>query len=53
MAQGHVRGNAAAEVTTSLWMAQVDVLPDAQPLSASIETDVVVVGSGIAGLSAA
>ena len=36
----------------SLWM-EIEVAPDAKPLSASERCDVVVVGSGIAGLSTA
>lgn len=36
----------------SLWM-DVDVAPDARPLFTSERCDVVVVGSGIAGLSTA
>jgi len=53
MADGNSTANLAAEATTSLWMAQTEVLPDARPLKESIQCDVVVVGSGIAGLSAA
>jgi len=53
MADGNSPAHLAAEATTSLWMAQTEVLPDAQPLTGSVESDVVVVGSGIAGLSAA
>src|SRR3954469_762886 len=42
-----------AEATTSLWMAQTEVLPEAAALTDSLTCDVVVIGSGIAGLSAA
>ncbi|MFL5577860.1 MAG: FAD-dependent oxidoreductase, partial [Gemmatimonadaceae bacterium] len=38
--------------TTSIWMATADV-PDFPPLDADAETDVCVVGAGIAGLSVA
>jgi glycine/D-amino acid oxidase-like deaminating enzyme/nitrite reductase/ring-hydroxylating ferredoxin subunit len=44
--------NVGNERTTSIWM-DTEVLPDAAPLRQSLETDVVVVGSGIAGLSTA
>ena len=40
------------ERTVSLWM-EVAVAPEAAPLTGHLETDVVVIGSGIAGLSAA
>jgi hypothetical protein len=53
MPQGAADRNAATEATTSLWMAQTEVLPDAPRLADSIVCDVVVVGSGIAGLSTA
>jgi glycine/D-amino acid oxidase-like deaminating enzyme/nitrite reductase/ring-hydroxylating ferredoxin subunit len=52
MAEGQT-GNVAAEATTSLWMAQTEVMPEAIALDASRECDAVVIGSGIAGLSAA
>jgi glycine/D-amino acid oxidase-like deaminating enzyme/nitrite reductase/ring-hydroxylating ferredoxin subunit len=45
--------NAAREATTSLWMAQTEVLRNAKPLDAATEYDVAVVGAGIAGLSIA
>jgi glycine/D-amino acid oxidase-like deaminating enzyme len=44
--------NGRAEGTISPWM-QVEVLPDANRLEGDHRADVVVVGSGIAGLSAA
>ena len=44
--------NASDERTRSLWM-RVDVLPDAADLEGSLKADTVIVGSGIAGLSAA
>jgi glycine/D-amino acid oxidase-like deaminating enzyme len=44
--------NANDERTKSLWMS-VPVAPDAPVLSADIQCDTVVVGSGIAGLSCA
>ena len=44
--------NANDERTKSLWM-RVDVLPDAAKLDGSLKADTVIVGSGIAGLSAA
>jgi glycine/D-amino acid oxidase-like deaminating enzyme/nitrite reductase/ring-hydroxylating ferredoxin subunit len=53
MAEGNSTTNLAAEATTSLWMAQTEVLPEATPLQESIRCDVAVIGSGIAGLSAA
>jgi glycine/D-amino acid oxidase-like deaminating enzyme/nitrite reductase/ring-hydroxylating ferredoxin subunit len=53
MAAGSNRSNPIAEATTSLWMSQTEVLPEAKPLAESIACDVVVIGSGIAGLSAA
>lgn len=44
--------DAAQEHTRSPWM-DVDVLPSAMRLTADLETDVLVIGSGIAGLSVA
>ena len=45
--------NAADERTKSIWMSQAAVLPDAPKLLESLRCDTVIVGSGIAGLSAA
>src|SRR5690242_18569312 len=45
--------NAADERTRSLWMMQTDVMPDVRALSKNLRTDTVIIGSGIAGLSAA
>jgi len=45
--------NASSEVTVSLWQSQVEVMPSAAALTADAECDVVVIGSGIAGLSTA
>jgi glycine/D-amino acid oxidase-like deaminating enzyme/nitrite reductase/ring-hydroxylating ferredoxin subunit len=45
--------NASFERTKSLWMKQVEVAPDAKPLSDNLVCDVVIVGAGIAGLSVA
>jgi glycine/D-amino acid oxidase-like deaminating enzyme/nitrite reductase/ring-hydroxylating ferredoxin subunit len=45
--------NAGDERTRSLWMAQAEVLPKAPRASGKIRCDTVIVGSGIAGLSAA
>ncbi|SFQ19009.1 hypothetical protein SAMN03159463_05920 [Mesorhizobium sp. NFR06] len=44
--------NVSDERTVSLW-AKIDVAPDAVPLERNEQVDVVVVGSGIAGLSVA
>lgn len=44
--------NAMREQSRSVWM-DVDVAPDARPLSESARADVAVVGAGIAGLSLA
>ncbi|TIP87938.1 MAG: FAD-binding oxidoreductase, partial [Mesorhizobium sp.] len=44
--------NVSDERTVSLWAA-TEVAPDAVPLGQSEQVDVVVVGSGIAGLSVA
>jgi glycine/D-amino acid oxidase-like deaminating enzyme/nitrite reductase/ring-hydroxylating ferredoxin subunit len=44
--------NAMREESRSVWM-DVEVAPDAAPLTEDTKTDVVVVGSGIAGLSIA
>ena len=44
--------NASDERTRSLWM-RIDVLPDAASLEGSLKADTLIVGSGIAGLSAA
>ena len=44
--------NASDERTKSLWM-RVEVLPNAAQLDGSLKADTVIVGSGIAGLSAA
>jgi glycine/D-amino acid oxidase-like deaminating enzyme/nitrite reductase/ring-hydroxylating ferredoxin subunit len=44
--------NASDERTKSLWM-RVDVLPQANRLEGRLKADTVIVGSGIAGLSAA
>jgi glycine/D-amino acid oxidase-like deaminating enzyme len=44
--------NASDERTKSLWM-RLDVLPKAPSLDGSLKADTVIVGSGIAGLSAA
>ena len=44
--------NARDEATRSLWM-RVEVLPDAPMAEGSLTADTVIVGSGIAGLSAA
>jgi glycine/D-amino acid oxidase-like deaminating enzyme/nitrite reductase/ring-hydroxylating ferredoxin subunit len=44
--------NASDERTKSLWM-RLDVLPKALSLGGSLKADTVIVGSGIAGLSAA
>jgi glycine/D-amino acid oxidase-like deaminating enzyme len=50
--RGGASANAIAERTTSLWM-NVEVAPGARPLRSDVEVDVIVVGSGIAGLSTA
>ena len=44
--------NARDEATRSLWM-RVEVLPDAPTAEGALTADTVIVGSGIAGLSAA
>jgi Rieske Fe-S protein len=44
--------NVSAERTRSLWM-QTEVLPEADALQADLKADVLIVGSGMAGLSAA
>lgn len=44
--------NAAQEHTRSPWM-EIEVFPSARSLSADLEADVLVIGSGIAGLSTA
>ena len=44
--------NARDEATRSLWM-RVEVLPDASAAKGALTADTVIVGSGIAGLSAA
>ena len=44
--------NVSSERSVSLWMS-TPVLNDARPLRTNIDTDVVVVGSGIAGMSVA
>jgi hypothetical protein len=44
--------NAMREESRSVWM-DVEVAPDAAPLTEDTKTDVVVVGSGIAALSIA
>jgi glycine/D-amino acid oxidase-like deaminating enzyme len=44
--------NARDEATRSLWM-RVEVLPDAPVAKRALTADTVIVGSGIAGLSAA
>ena len=44
--------NASKERTQSLWM-QWSVAPDAPRLKGDLECDIAIVGSGIAGLSAA
>jgi glycine/D-amino acid oxidase-like deaminating enzyme/nitrite reductase/ring-hydroxylating ferredoxin subunit len=44
--------NVSAERTASLWM-QVEVAPEAPRLEGALRCDIVVVGAGIAGLSAA
>src|SRR4051812_29372866 len=44
--------NVSGEHTKSLWM-RMDVAPDAPPLSGEQRCDTAVIGSGIAGLSAA
>jgi glycine/D-amino acid oxidase-like deaminating enzyme len=44
--------NASGEATKSLWM-RVEVAPDAPRLQGSVRCDTLIVGSGIAGLSAA
>jgi glycine/D-amino acid oxidase-like deaminating enzyme/nitrite reductase/ring-hydroxylating ferredoxin subunit len=41
------------ERTRSLWMAQTEVMPGARRLAENLRCDTVIVGSGIAGLSAA
>src|SRR3954454_269131 len=45
--------NASDEHTRSLWMAQEAVAPEARRLAEDLTCDVVIVGSGIAGLSVA
>ena len=45
--------NAADERTRSLWMMQTEVMPGVRALSKNLRTDIVIIGSGIAGLSAA
>jgi glycine/D-amino acid oxidase-like deaminating enzyme/nitrite reductase/ring-hydroxylating ferredoxin subunit len=45
--------NSTDERTRSLWMTQVEVMPDAPRLSENLRCDAVIVGAGIAGLSAA
>jgi monoamine oxidase len=44
--------NASDERTRSLWM-RIAVLPDAARLEGNLKTDTLIVGSGMAGLSAA
>src|SRR6201995_303705 len=45
--------NSSQERTRSLWMTQMAVAPDARRLSGDLTCDVVIVGTGIAGLSVA
>ena len=47
-----ILSNAADQRSTSLWM-DVDVAPDARPLHGDQQCDVLVVGSGMAGISTA
>jgi len=44
--------NAMCEQSQSVWM-DVEVAPDATPLSENARTDVAIIGAGIAGLSIA
>ena len=49
---GKILSHAADQRSTSLWM-DVDVAPDARPLRGNQQCDVLVVGSGMAGISTA